>query len=117
MKPFNSFGKFLATADRQSWIDITRASSFHMQERDVSEADVKAAFTLPFDKISSVWMVYCNYEKNSDPVAIFSTDDEARSQTEIMLITAFGKSQNVEQSSNHRDTGFPAPPSPRPTAN
>ena len=116
MKTLDSYGKFLAAADRQSWIDITRATSFNIEEKGVSENDVKAALNLPIKGIAAVWVVYCNYEKNSDPVGIFATEDEARRNTEEMLITAFGRSPSVGHSSNSRTTGTPALLSPSPKA-
>lgn len=116
MKTLDLYGKFLATADGKSWIDITRASSFNMQEKGVSEADVKAALDLPLKGISQVWVVYCDYEKNSDLVGIFATKDEARRNTEELLIMVSGKSASLSQPSNARTTGAPVLLSPSPKA-
>lgn len=116
MRTLDSYGKFLASADRQSWIDITRATSFNIEQKNVSENDVKTVLNLPIKGISAVWVVYCNYEKNSDPVGIFATEDEARKNTEEMLITAFGRSPSVSQASNSQTTGTPALLSPSPKA-
>ena len=114
MKSFQSSGKFLATADRLTYIDITRATSFDLFKRSTSEADVKSASSS--NEFAEVWTVYCNIDKTSHLVAIFAGENEARTKTENMLITAFGKSSGPVEPVNSRQNGIPAHLSPSPKA-
>lgn len=108
MKTLDLYGKFLASADRQSWIDTTRITSFNIQKRGALENDVKAALGASAKALSFVWGVYCNFEKNSELVGLFSTEDDAREKTEILLITVSGKSQGGAQPQDSRKMAAPA---------
>lgn len=116
MKNFEYYGKFLATADRLTWVDVTRASSFNIQKRALTERDVSSALDNALAGITSVWVVYCNLDRNSELVAVFSSESEARNRTQEMLITVFGRSQGVVQPNASLGTGSPARPVPNPKA-
>ena len=116
MKTLDLYGKFLASADQRSWIDITRVASFNIEKKGIAENDVKTVLDLPVKGISSVWVVYCNYEKNCDAVGIFATEDEARRNTEELLIMASGKLSSQSHSGDSRTKVNPALPSPYPKA-
>ena len=90
MIDFETNGKFITTADRKSWIDLTRISTFTMYELNGSHEELQKFFPKPVEKNDSFWVVYCNYERTSDAVAVFHTQAEARQRTELTLMAAFG---------------------------
>lgn len=115
MKSLNLYGRFLAAANRKSWIDVLRVSLFSIELRDVSEIDMAEALDDTSSKLTAVWGVYCFYEKNSELVGIFSTQEEARISTEQLLLTAFGKSPKLEQACQTEGSKAPVHLSPHST--
>lgn len=102
MSAISLYGKFVSTADQKGWVDVTRAWSFEIQEKGIPETELKK-FDLPAHTASkSAWFVYCNLEKASESIAIYATEEEARFETERLLISisapASGFAQNQTRS-------------------
>lgn len=94
MKTLNLYGKFLSSADRKSWIDVTRIVSFDVKEKSMSDDSLKVTLGQIPKFTRSEWVVSCNFDKNCELVGIFSSENEATSETEKLLITISGQALN-----------------------